>query len=268
MVAGVDRRRAGPSIHGQCPGEDLVDAGQQLRGGAPRGPHSSITPVGRAAAGRDRPHRRARPAARPRRCPAGPPGRALMGGPPAAGEWPRPDVRGHQPRRPRPPRAGSPASAPAPRRRRPRRRPRRRRRCRRSPGHADGSTPELGAGGQDHAGPRLAAAAAVLGARAGRPAQTSNGPSSSSTRALTASTCCRSSSPRPMPDWLLTHADGTPGAQHGRAPRGRRHRPDQGGVAVVGHVAHERAVAVEQDGARRGDCGCAHTSTVPSKAST
>ena len=49
----------------------------------------------------------------------------------------------------------------------------------------------------------------------GQTTQASNGPSSASIRALTASTARRSISPRPMPDWLVITAIGMP------APRSR-----------------------------------------------
>jgi hypothetical protein len=74
---------------------------------------------------------------------------------------------------------------------------------------------------------------------------------------LTASTWARVSSPRPMPDWLET----TPTAVRPRAPRPRPPSPrdelDLRGVAVVGHVVDEGAVAVEEhrpdrDGPRAG----------------
>ena len=115
----------------------------------------------------------------------------------------------------------------------------------------DGSTPSVGGGRTDEAGCRLAARAAVVLGRACRSATARAGrgaprPARSPRRRRR----CRAG-PRATPLWLVTTASRHAGdAQAVERLAGPGHRLDGRGVPVVRHVAHQRAVAVEQHGGR------------------
>ena len=130
-------------------------------------------------------------------------------------------------------------------------RPRRRCRCRRR--RRSGRARRRARGGGDARGPAAACGSSQPSCGAVRAAQPGRraGPSSSSTRALTAATSRGLISPRPMPLWLVTTASRTPAARRrSSAARAPGTGTTRGGVAVVGDVDDQRAVAVEQHGGR------------------
>ena len=108
--------------------------------------------------------------------------------------------------------------------------------------------PSCGAAASTMPGPRACGRRSRRSGACGHTCQVSNGPSSSSTRALTASTCAAGEQAAADAGLVGDHADRHARARAaGPAPRARRrHRLDQGRVAVVGDVVHERAVPVEQ----------------------
>ena len=113
------------------------------------------------------------------------------------------------------------------------RRPPRPRRCRRSRRSLLGRDAERAGGARAPAGRGLAAVAAVVRGRAGRRPPRRRADQALSA-ALTASTSSAVSSPRAMPDWLVTRPTRTPAARSRvDRPAGAGDRPDQRRVAVV-----------------------------------
>ena len=115
-----------------------------------------------------------------------------------------------------------------------------------------GRHPEPLRGGQHHARAPACGRRSRRRGRAGTAARRRTGPSRSSTRRFTASTCPGRSSPRAMPDWLVTTPTGIPAARRSAsAARAVGTGVTSAGSAAVRDVDDERAVAVEQHGARR-----------------
>ncbi len=146
--------------------------------------------------------------------------------------------------------SGSPASGRGrPAHRRPAPRPRRHR-CRRSPHTPSAARPSSRAAAwtRPGAGFRQAQPSSTP---CGQTCQVSNGPSRSSTRALTRANASGLISPRATPDWLLTTPTATPRRRRSLSTRrAPGHRADARRVGQVGHVGDQGAVAVEQHGLR------------------